>query len=800
MANFKKGIALALVATTAFTFAPVANLGTPVVAEAASALIKADDIALVAGDTKTYTVQDLAAYADTDTVTVSSSDYNIVTVSTDAVHQDPQDPTITSGANHESVAGLMAKDTVKLTAGRAGTATITVAVAGKNGDKATETFKVTVEGVATSFTGTVGGKDVLTTPVSATVGNDTTVDLKVKNEKIADVTRVPGADGTDGIEYTVEAVSDDTKIATVSAPTLTPEQNTTDTKGTLKVTGVKAGTTNVTVRVVKKVTDKADVAEPTVTTTIPYTLSFTVNVADAADKVTVTVNGKDTENTGSAAVKDAAQTILLNNTTNTASITAKSAFGYNVVYTATKNDKSTPAGDSALIVDKNGNITAVKDAAGNVKNGTFYIVVTTVQPAGSTAPQTPVSKGVAVKVIVTPKAIAGTSMSVTVDDVTTENTAAVKNSDEASSTTTNASEVILSTKDKTTANVTIASNVSDAYQTVTVDKPSIVKYENGVLTAVKAGTANVTFFAKNNENTLGTATVTVPVKVVDKFANNAITATGVSVTKNSPEATITASSTYKTTFGYRLVRYNATDKKYEATTDNNIFVNASTGVVTYKKTGLSGTAIVEVSGKETAEAVAPTPAYVTVKYSADKDANELVVAEKSVALKAGESAKLNATASKDSVVTFETSDASVATVSEDGVVTAVKAGVAFVTVKAAETENFLSAETIIPVVVTEEAKPVVIAKPAKVKSVTAKAVKGGKVKFTAKKVAKAAGYQFVYTVGKKTVKKTTTKTTLTVKIGKGKKATVKVRAYNYKNGTTKQYGAFSAKKSVKASK
>ena len=38
MANFKKGIALALVATTAFTFAPVANLGTPVVAEAAAAI------------------------------------------------------------------------------------------------------------------------------------------------------------------------------------------------------------------------------------------------------------------------------------------------------------------------------------------------------------------------------------------------------------------------------------------------------------------------------------------------------------------------------------------------------------------------------------------------------------------------------------------------------------------------------------------------------------------------------------------------------------------------------------------
>ncbi len=789
MANFKKGIALALVATTAFTFAPVANLGTPVVAEAASALIKADDITLVAGDIKTYTVQDLAAYADGDTVTVSSSDYSIATVTQVAGAG-------VAGANSASVSGLGATDKVAINAVKAGTATITVAVAGKNGDKATETFKVTVEGVATSFTGTVGGKDVLTTPVSATVGNATTVDLKVKNENLVDVPRVAGT--TDGETYTVEAVSDDTKIATVSSGALTSAA---DTTGTLTVTGVKAGTTNVTASVVKSVEAKgaAGDAQGTVTKSVLYTLSFTVNVSDADDKVTVTVNGKDTDNSGATAVKDAAQTILLNNAANTASISAKSAVGYNVVYKAT-TDKTTLAGDSKLIVDKNGVITAVKDAAGNVAEGTYYVVVTTAKPSGSTAVQNAATGGVAVKVVVTKKTIAGTSMSVTIDETTTESVASVTNADTATADPKTAPEVILSTKDKTSTNVTIASNVSDAYQTITVADPTVAKYENGVLTAVKAGTTNVVFAAKNNENTLGTASVTVPVKVVDKFANNAITASGVSVTKNSPEATITASSSYKTTFGYRLVSYDTTTKKYVAATDNNIFVNASTGVVTYKKTGLSGSAIVEVSGKETAEAVAPTPVYVTVKYSADKDANELAVAEKSVSLKVGESAKLTATASKDSAVSFESSDASVATVSEDGIVTAVKAGVAFVTVKAAETDNYLSAETVVPVVVTEEAKPVVIAKPAKVKSVKAKAVKGGKVKFTAKKVAKAAGYQFVYTVGKKTVKKTTTKTTLTVKIGKGKKATVKVRAYNYKNGTTKQYGAFSAKKSVKASK
>ena len=792
MANFKKGIALALVATTAFTFAPVANLGTPVVAEAASALIKADDITLVAGDTKTYTVQDLAAYADNDTVEVASSDESIVAVYKTHASEGVDD----TATAQVPATGLKAKDEIKVIAKeKTGTATITVAVAGTNGNKTTETFKVTVEGVAISFNGTADGKDVLTTPVAVKASAEKVVKLTAKNEDFS------------GRTITATAESDDANIAVVNKVTGADGAGKTaalvasganNNQYDLYVTGKKAGTTNVTVTVEETVNEKK---------TVLYTLSFTVNVADAADKVTVTVNGKDTENTGNAEVKPADQTILLNNTTNTASISAKSAFGYGINYVVKATDPTTgaevnDATDSRLIIDKNGNITAVKDSAGNVVEGTYYIHVTTTKPGvEANAPANDgVINGVKIPVIVTKKAIAGTSLSITIDGVTTENAAVVVNSGKASSTPATASDVILSTKDKTTTNVTVASNVSDAYQNVVVADPTIVKYENGVLTAVKAGTTTVTFAAKNNENTLGTATVTVPVKVVDKFANNAITATGVSVTKNSPEATITASSTYKTTFGYRLVSYDATAKKYVATTDNNIFVNASTGVVTYKKTGLSGTAIVEVSGKETAEAVAPTPAYVTVKYSADKDANELVVAEKSVALKVGESAKLNATASKDSAVSFETSDASVATVSEDGVVTAVKAGVAFVTVKAAETENFLSAETIIPVVVTEEAKPVVVAKPAKVKSVKAVAVKGGKVKFSFAKVSKAAGYQVVYTVGKKTVKKTTTKTALTVKIGKGKKATVKVRAYNYKNGTTKQYGAFSAKKSVKASK
>ena len=78
-----------------------------------------------------------------------------------------------------------------------------------------------------------------------------------------------------------------------------------------------------------------------------------------------------------------------------------------------------------------------------------------------------------------------------------------------------------------------------------------------------------------------------------------------------------------------------------------------------------------------------------------------------------------------------------------------------------------------------------------------KALKGGKVKVTFKKVAGVAGYQVKYTVkGKKAKIKTTKKTTYTIKkIKKGKNVTVQVRAYLKGKNV---FGAWSKKKSVKA--
>jgi hypothetical protein len=96
-----------------------------------------------------------------------------------------------------------------------------------------------------------------------------------------------------------------------------------------------------------------------------------------------------------------------------------------------------------------------------------------------------------------------------------------------------------------------------------------------------------------------------------------------------------------------------------------------------------------------------------------------------------------------------------------------------------------------------------IAKPAKVTGLKVANVKGAKAKVSFKKVKGALGYKVVYKVGKKTVTKTlkgAAKTSVTLKVAKGKKVTVKVRAYNKSVKGKSQFGAYSAKKTLKTDK
>ena len=111
MANFKKGVALVLAAATAFTFAPVSTLGTPVVAEAATKTeINAGSTAgsaigsatITSGASNSFTVTGGSIYAnwnanDKDEVTLSNGDV--------VVARNAQDVVVKEGATQINPAG-----------------------------------------------------------------------------------------------------------------------------------------------------------------------------------------------------------------------------------------------------------------------------------------------------------------------------------------------------------------------------------------------------------------------------------------------------------------------------------------------------------------------------------------------------------------------------------------------------------------------------------------------------------------------------------------------------------------------
>ena len=141
----------------------------------------------------------------------------------------------------------------------------------------------------------------------------------------------------------------------------------------------------------------------------------------------------------------------------------------------------------------------------------------------------------------------------------------------------------------------------------------------------------------------------------------------------------------------------------------------------------------------------------------------------------------------DKNITYVSSDVTVATVSADGVITAVKPGVAQITITAGGKTVTCQ----------------VLVKPGKVKSLKKKNVTSNKVTLSWKKVTGATGYK-VYKYDKKAKKyklyKTVKSTKLTVKkLAKGTSYKFKVRAYK-KAGAGTMYGSYSKVLTVKTKK
>ena len=206
-------------------------------------------------------------------------------------------------------------------------------------------------------------------------------------------------------------------------------------------------------------------------------------------------------------------------------------------------------------------------------------------------------------------------------------------------------------------------DATDKTVTWSTSDAAIVTVDNGVVTAVAAGTATIT--AKAGDRT-ATCVVTVAKKV--------IAVTGITLSQSTATLTEGESLTLSAT----VAPDDATDKTVTWSTSDASIVTVDNGVVT---TVAAGTATITAkAGDRTATCVVTVAKKVIA-------VTGITLSQSTATLTEGESLTLSATVAPDDAtdktVTWGTSDAAVATV-DNGVVTAVAAGTATITAKAGD--------------------------------------------------------------------------------------------------------------------
>ncbi len=205
-------------------------------------------------------------------------------------------------------------------------------------------------------------------------------------------------------------------------------------------------------------------------------------------------------------------------------------------------------------------------------------------------------------------------------------------------------------------------DASDKNLTWASSNTSVVTVNNGVVTAVKAGSAIITVTTSNGKS--ATCSVIVTDTVVD--------VTGVWLNKTSLALTVGDSSTLSAT----VLPSNASDKNVTWKSSNTNVATVSNGKVTAVGAG-SATITVTTSNGKTATCSVTAKATVSV--------TSVSLSQTNLSLKEGDSAMLSATVfpsnATDKSVTWKSSDTSVVTVN-NGEITAVGEGSATITVTA----------------------------------------------------------------------------------------------------------------------
>ncbi|SDX08755.1 Ig-like domain (group 2), partial [Lachnospiraceae bacterium KHCPX20] len=746
---FKKGIALALVATTAFTFAPVANLGTPVVAEAAAA--KTID-ATVASGTVTYTGAPVtvSGLITGDTYTVSADNTNsyvTVTVPTaDVEAVGSGNVSSTSGANtifttddtHKTITFKLKNTATSISLDFAqnqpGNTLATVTNTATN--VAVTSVEVKVADKSANTFQTNGAADLNLAASFADIDALGQKYLKFDADSVANVTLAAATfftkdwkDDTVGAVAKYELSSDNAGVLNVVDGS--------NAAGTAKFELGQAGSANLTI-LAKDATGK-EVAKATIPVVVEQAstnitkVSFS-NVATNGKTVLVSATGvtntdltstdyqyKDADKTyavaGTAGYADATTIALDTLVDKTAQLYVVSKTG-NVTYSTNNTNVAT--------VDANGLITAVG-------KGTAEITVL--------AAQSNTYKLQEAKVRVTVSDASADYITAKVDGSEVNDTDAPVNIDTASSTAANA------VKSAQIVPASAAGNTEFIYSLYQANKTTAVAGNgNDDITLTAAGVV-----------TAGTVTSdkTYMVKIsTKKNGNIAGGEKWVKVVVNTKpadtlevEKEITLNLKDKNTYTLAPVAGNK-NAVFTYKNDPDGTKGQSAGTITLSSNRIFAQRIGSTRVKVTEVATATTretSKYVTVNVvsEAAKKVSDLIVTNNAIVLEAGKTATLGATATNP--ITYTSSDESVVTV-VDGTVTAVKAGTANITVTAASSDTMDAATVTVPVVVTTPAKPVVVAKPAKVTGVKVTNVKGAKVKVSFKKDAKAAGYVVTYKV------------------------------------------------------
>ena len=217
-------------------------------------------------------------------------------------------------------------------------------------------------------------------------------------------------------------------------------------------------------------------------------------------------------------------------------------------------------------------------------------------------------------------------------------------------------------------------DATDKAVTWTTSDASVATVDNGVVTANKVGSATITAKAGDKSATCSISVVPIPVTSVTLDQTNASLKVG---------ETVTLTATVKPD--------DATDNSVTWSTSDASVATVDNGVVTAKKVG-SATITAKVSDKSATCSISVVPTPVT----------SVTLNKANASLKVGETISLTATVkpddATDKTVTWETSEASVATIT-DGVVTAIKLGSATITAKAGD-KSAVCAITVIPTPVT----------------------------------------------------------------------------------------------------